>query len=370
MTKDQVSLPPPATSAWRELSRAAATISSRPAVTRILALWLVTIAVALVFQSQNAAFLSQGNLIDLLRATSTLATVALGVTLVVVAGELDLSVGSTYALAPTAVAVCWMIWGLPLYVALPLGLVVVAAAGAVNGILTVYVRIPSFVVTLGTFTLLAGISLLIGKGQYFTPAAAVPAVPPEEFAVFAQLGGSAPGGIPIQILWLGVISAIVFVVLHLSLFGFRLRAIGGNEVAGRLSRLPVARYRIVVFVLSAVLAGWAGIIDFSFLQATQPGISGSGLTFPVFAAVIIGGASLRGGVGTVAGTLSGALLLQTLANGLSLIGAGSGVQQVSTGLITIIAVAVDRWSDISAGIRGALQRRRREAELLRQDDPK
>jgi ribose/xylose/arabinose/galactoside ABC-type transport system permease subunit len=333
-------------------------LASRPQVTRVVALWLVTIIVAAFFQSQNSAFLTQGNLLDLVRAASTLGIVAMGVTLVVIAGELDLSVGSTYALAPTVVAVLWMEQGWPLSIALPAGLICVVVAGVANGVLTVYAKIPSFVVTLGTFTLIAGIGLLIGRGQYFTPASSFRPVAPEELDFFVHFGGASVGGLPAQIVWLIAISLVVFVLLHLSLFGFRLRAVGGNETAARLSRLPVARYRIIVFALSAGLAGLAGIIDFSFLQATQPA-SGSGLTFPVFAAVIIGGASLAGGSGTVIGTLTGALLLQTLANGLSLIGAGSGVQQIFTGAITVIAVGIDRWSDISGAVRSAVRRRRR-----------
>lgn len=336
----------------------ASRLSTRPAVTRVVALWLVTIVVALVFQSQNSAFLTQGNLLDLVRAASTLGIVAMGVTLVVIAGELDLSVGSTYALAPTVVAVLWMEQGWPLQAALPTALLVVIATGVLNGVLTVYAKIPSFVVTLGTFTLIAGLSLLVGRGQYFTPASSFRPVAPAELDFFVHFGGASIAGLPAQIVWLIAIAIVVFVVLHLSLFGFRLRAIGGNEIAARLSRLPVARYRIIVFMISAGLAGLAGIIDFSFLQATQPA-SGSGLTFPVFAAVIIGGASLAGGSGTVIGTLTGALLLQTLANGLSLVGAGSGIQQIFTGAITIIAVGIDRWADISSAVRGLIRRRRR-----------
>jgi ribose/xylose/arabinose/galactoside ABC-type transport system permease subunit len=342
------------------LSRWLAGLSGRPQVTRIIALWLVTVIVAAFFQSQNSAFLTQGNLLDLVRAASTLGIVAMGVTLVVIAGELDLSVGSTYALAPTVVAVLWMEQGWPLSLALPAALVCVLLAGVLNGVLTVYAKIPSFVVTLGTFTLIAGVSLQIGRGQYFTPASSFRPVAPGELDFFVHFGGASVAGVPAQIVWLVGISLLAFVLLHLSLFGFRLRAIGGNETAARLSRLPVARYRIIVFALSAGLAGLAGIIDFSFLQATQPA-SGSGLTFPVFAAVIIGGASLAGGSGTVIGTLTGALLLQTLANGLSLIGAGSGVQQIFTGAITIVAVGIDRWGDISSALRSALRRRRRAA---------
>ena len=125
-----------------------------------------------------------------------------------------------------------------------------------------------------------------------------------------------------------------------SLFGFRLMAIGGNPEAGKLARLPVRRYKILAFILCSILAAIAGILDFSFIQTSQPDI-GLSQTFPVFAAVIIGGASLSGGKGTIIGTLGGALLLAELQIGLALLSPGPHVQQIFLGAVTIGAVALD-----------------------------
>src|SRR5690606_13023307 len=136
--------------------------------------------------------------------------------------------------------------------------------------------------------------------------------------------------ISLEVLWMVVIAAIVGWLLHRSLFGFRLTAIGGNPVAARLARLPVTRYKIVAFMLCSPLAALAGILDFSFIQTTQPNI-GLSYTFPVFAAVIIGGASLAGGKGTMIGTMAGALLLAELQQGLALLSPGPHVQQLFLG---------------------------------------
>ena len=136
------------------------------------------------------------------------------------------------------------------------------------------------------------------------------------------------------------LAVLVGFLLHRSLFGFRLLAIGGNPIAAKLARLPVARYKIVAFMLSGLLATIAGILDFSFIQTIQPN-SGLSFTFPVFAAVIIGGASLTGGKGTIIGTMAGALLLAELQQGLALLSPGPHVQQLFLGAVTIGAVALD-----------------------------
>jgi len=138
---------------------------------------------------------------------------------------------------------------------------------------------------------------------------------------------------------LGLVLVVGF-LLHRSLFGFRLIAIGGNPVAAQLARLPVRRYKILAFILSAIIASIAGILDFSFIQTSQPDL-GLSQTFPVFAAVIIGGASLAGGKGTAIGTLGGALLLAELQIGLALLSPGPHAQQIFLGAVTIGAVALD-----------------------------
>jgi len=146
----------------------------------------------------------------------------------------------------------------------------------------------------------------------------------------------------IQVFWMLLIALIVAFLLHRSLFGFRLKAIGGNPAAAQLARLPVRKYKILAFILCGMLAAIAGILDFSFIQTTQPDI-GLSQTFPVFAAVIIGGASLSGGKGTVIGTLGGALLLAELQLGLALLSPGPHVQQIFLGAVTIGAVALDLY---------------------------
>ena len=133
-----------------------------------------------------------------------------------------------------------------------------------------------------------------------------------------------------EVFWMLGLAIVVGFLLHRSLFGFRLMAIGGNPEAAQLARLPVRRYKILAFVLCSVLAAIAGILDFSFIQTSQPDI-GLSQTFPVFAAVIIGGASLSGGKGTIIGTLGGALLLAELQIGLALLSPGPHVQQIFLG---------------------------------------
>jgi ribose/xylose/arabinose/galactoside ABC-type transport system permease subunit len=137
------------------------------------------------------------------------------------------------------------------------------------------------------------------------------------------------------------IAVVVGFLLHRSLFGFRTFAIGGNAAAARLARLPVRRYKVLAFVLASVLAGAAGILDFSYASSIQPDAGLLPLTFPVFAAVVIGGASLNGGKGTVVGTVFGAFLLASLQVGLALLSLGNFAQQLFLGIVTIAAVALD-----------------------------
>jgi ribose/xylose/arabinose/galactoside ABC-type transport system permease subunit len=237
----------------------------------------------------------------------------------------------------------WILWGIPIYAALPLAIAIGGVVGLFNGLLVTGLRIPSFIVTLGSYNLLYGVSLWITKTSTFNPVYPPPGVtiPESELNFFTGLTASyGTHPISLEVLWMVVIAGIVGWLLHRSLFGFRLTAIGGNPVAARLARLPVTRYKIVAFMLCSMLAAIAGILDFSFIQTTQPNI-GLSYTFPVFAAVIIGGASLAGGKGTMIGTMAGALLLAELQQGLALLSPGPHVQQLFLGFVTIGAVALD-----------------------------
>lgn len=284
-------------------------------------------------------FASFANGLTMLRSMSSTAMLALGLLLVIIVGEIDLSFGFVYGFVGTLVAVAWTVWQWPIWAAILLGIAAAISIGAVNAAITTFLRIPSFIVTLGSGTLVNGLTLLIGNTANFSISGSN--LPKGEVDFFVGISNQdLPGQVPMQGLWL-ILAAIIFgFLLARSLFGFRLRAIGGNPVAAGIARLPVRRYKFAAFILCSLMACFASLLDFSFIQSTQP-TSGQGFLFPVFAAVIIGGASLAGGRGTVIGTLLGALLLTILQNGFALLATAPWVSQVFLGSVTILAVLLD-----------------------------
>jgi len=314
-------------------------------VLRVGGLFAAVILVAVVLIAINPNFANPNLAVSVLRSLASTAIMALGLTVVIVVGEIDLSFGAMYGLAANALAVMWIVGGVPIYVAIPLAILLGAALGLFNGLMVTGLRIPSFIVTLGSYNLLFGLSLWITNTGTFNPnyPPSGSQVPQAELDFFIGLTDSFGAyRISYQVLWMVLIACIMAFVLHRSLWGFRLKAIGGNPVAAGLARLPVRRSKVLAFVICGVLASIAGILDFSFIQTTQPDI-GLSQTFPVFAAVIIGGASLTGGKGTVIGTLGGALLLAELQIGLALLSPGPHVQQIFLGGVTIGAVALDLY---------------------------
>jgi ribose/xylose/arabinose/galactoside ABC-type transport system permease subunit len=284
--------------------------------------------------------------VSVLRAMSSVAIMSLGLTLVIVVGEIDLSIGYMYGLAATLCAVSWINWGWPIYLAILFALAVAALVGTINGFLVTVVKIPSFIVTLGMGQLIFGMTLLTSNTANLNPSYPTGGkpVPQGEIDWFFGLANQPlPFGIPMQGLWMIGIAVVVGFVLARSLFGFRLKAIGGNPLAAELARLPIRKYKFAAFITCSMLAATAAILDFAFIGSTQPN-AGVGMTFPVFAAVIIGGASLSGGRGTAIGTLSGALLLAVIANGLALLSVGSYLSQFVSGGVVIAAVILDRFT--------------------------
>lgn len=314
---------------------------------RTLGLVMAIVVIGLVFQSQRQAFLTSANLLTLLRSMASLGIIAFAQLLVILLGEIDLSVGAVYGLTGTTLAVLWLGGGalpftVPFFAALLIALGVAVLIGAANAFLTTVIGIPSFIATLGFLSLAEGTELLLSNASTFNPAYNDPPPPAGELSVFAALGGTElPFGIPIQVIWLVAAFVLFFVLRHRTLFGFRLMAIGGNAKAAEIARLPIRRYKFVVFMLCSLMAGVAGILDFSYVGSIGPS-SGGSLNFQVIAAVVIGGASLNGGRGTITGTLIGAILLAELANGLALLGVGAFAQLLFVGFVTIGAVAVDR----------------------------
>ena len=281
-----------------------------------------------------------------IRYMSTIAIVALGLTLVIVVGEIDLSFGYMYGLGATLISVAWIVWGWPIYLAILLAFAAAISIGAINAFLVTVVKIPSFIVTLGTGQLIFGMTLLVSGTETLNPSypPAGKLVPQNEIDAFFGLANTAlPFKFPMQGVWMIVVAIIVGFLLSRTLFGFRLKAIGGNPAAAELARLPIRKYKFAAFIACAVLATLAATLDFSFIGSTQPNL-GQSLLFPVFAAVIIGGASLSGGRGSAIGTLSGAALLAIIANGLALLSVGAYLTEFVSGTVTIAAVVLDRFT--------------------------
>jgi ribose/xylose/arabinose/galactoside ABC-type transport system permease subunit len=307
---------------------------------------IAVIALALFFQVQNSAFLEADNILVIIRSMASIAMIAFAQLLVIILAEIDLSVGAVYGLAATTLACFWLGAGnspfqVPFIVALLLALGVGVLAGASNAFFTTVLRMPSFIPTLGMLSIAQGAELLLSNATSFSPQYYLPPPPQGELDMFRALGATRlPFDIPIQVLWLALFLVIFWVVRHRTLFGFRLLAVGGNPDAARIARLPIVRYKWIVFILSTVMAAIAGILDFSYVGSVGPG-SGLSLTFPVIAAVVIGGASLLGGRGTVVGTLIGATLLAVIRNGLAIMGVGAYGALIVTGVVIIAAVAFD-----------------------------
>jgi ribose/xylose/arabinose/galactoside ABC-type transport system permease subunit len=311
-----------------------------------LAIAIVIVVVLFTVLSKPNTFLTVTNFLVILRFMSTIAIVALGLTLVIVIGEIDLSFGYMYGLASILIAVAWIIWGWPIYFAIPLAFVAAVLIGSANAFLVSVLKIPSFIVTLGTGQLIFGTTLLVSNTATLNPSypPGGQVVPPDQIAWFFGLSNQQlPFGIPMQGLWMLGVAIVIGFVLSRSLFGFRLKAIGGNPAAAELARLPVRKYTFGAFILCSLLASLAATLDFAFIGSVQPN-AGVSLLFPVFAAVIIGGASLAGGRGTAIGTLSGALLLATISNGLALLSAGAYLSNFVSGAVTIAAVVLDRFT--------------------------
>jgi ribose/xylose/arabinose/galactoside ABC-type transport system permease subunit len=320
---------------------------ARSTLARIGGVSLAVIIVATYFSIRtDGQMLQVDNLLGIVRGLSTIAIMGLGLTLVIMAGEIDLSFANVYGLSTNIVAVLWITHDVPVYVAILIAFLAAIGVGLFNAFFTAVVGIPSFIATLGSSTLVFGFTLYIGQTQNLSAE-----FPPEGHSVsksdlkfFSNLGNaSLPFDFPEQGLWTAVLLVIFGFLLGRTLFGFRLKAIGGSRAAAELARLPVRRYTFLAFVVCACTACLAGLLDFSFIGSAGPN-DGQSYLFPVFAAVIIGGASLAGGKGTAIGTLTGALLLAVLANGFALIAAGPFAQQILLGTVTVGAVVIDRFT--------------------------
>ena len=275
-------------------------------------------------------FLSPNNLLNILSQTATIAVIAVGMTFVISAAEIDLSVGSVAGLSSVAAAMTISTFGLiPGIVA---GLLVGVIVGTINGALVSMLGIPSFLVTLGM------LGVAEGTAQYITDSAPEPILNDAFNNIF---GSGSIGPIPVLVIWAVVAVVIGAIVLGRTRYGRRVLATGGNRNAAEYTGIRTRRIKFTVLLVSAVIASIAGMLYAGRLQSGRFQW-GEGDELSAIAAVILGGTSLFGGAGTVVGTAFGALLIGLINNGLVLAGLESSQQQIIRGAIIILAVALAR----------------------------
>ena len=277
---------------------------------------------------QDRGFLTPDNFANIARQTAMVSIMAFGMTFVLSAGEIDLSIGSTVALSAMVVAVLLRETNIAVGIAgaLAVGLLI----GLVNGLLTTKIRIPSFLVTLGTMTILVGLARII------TDLEPVPITD----KTYAQLFGSGDFGlIPSLLVWTFIFLVVFHVVFRHTPFGRQVLATGGNKVAAMFSGINTDRTKIAVLMISAGTAAFAGMLYAGRLQGARYTLGEADL-LTVIAATVIGGTSMFGGKGSIVGALMGSLLMGVLNNGLLLMGLSVSEQLVARGVIIIIAVAL------------------------------
>jgi len=313
-----------------DLARSA--IRKQASLTIIVATLLL--GIYLSFATEN--FLTSDNLLEVARQSSLLGIMSIGLTLVIIGGQIDLSMGSVFGLAAVLTAMTINFTGNVL-AGCAVGVLVGMTAGLVNGTLSAYFGLPAFIVTFGTLSIMRGIALSLTDAQ----PQALFGSDAWGIGAFEEFGQGEVFGVSIQVALLVVMAVLAFLLLNRTNFGLRLYATGGSRLAAEYAGVRTSRAQIVAFVASGVLAAVAGISALAFLTSAAP-TAGTGLEFDVFAAAILGGASLYGGIGTIPGAVAGALFLGVLRNGLVLMGVSSFTQQVIVGFIAISAVALNR----------------------------
>ena len=286
--------------------------------------------IVVTFSFLSPVFWTVPNLLNILQQSSINAIIALGMTLVIISGGIDLSVGPTAALSAVLGATL-MVAGVPIPLAVMATLGIGALCGVFSGMLVAWAGLQPFIVTLGGLSLFRALALIFTNGN---PIFGIP-------MPFRDLINSTVFGIPMPIIIVVVMALFLWVVMNKTPLGEYILAVGGNEEAARVAGVPVKRTKLTVYVISGVLAALAALILIARLGAAEPTI-GNLWELDAIAAAAIGGASLMGGKGSIIGTLIGAVILGALRNGLTLLNIQAFYQLLATGLIIIIAMLIDR----------------------------
>lgn len=293
-------------------------------------LW-VMVALVIIMSIISPTFFTSRNLINVAKQASITSVIGVGMTFVLITGGIDLSVGSVMALSGTlAASVAVADKNMPILAVILVGAALGTLCGLINGVGVSYIGFPPFIMTLGMMTIARGIPLVYTNG---TPIFGLS-------DAFNALANSRILGIPTLVYYMVVISIIGYVILSKTVLGRQIYGIGGNEEAARLSGVPVARFKMLVYVFSGFLAGIAGILICSRITSGN-GTVAEGYEMNAISAAVIGGVSMTGGSGSVLGMVVGAMILTIIQNSFDIMGVNSFYQDIIKGIIILLAVFLD-----------------------------
>ena len=300
----------------------------------VSAILLILLALLFQIRSDNV-FLSVNNIRGILGLLPETALVAVGVTLLMICGEFDLSVGSVFALMPMTMAVL-VVNGMPFWLAVMVGLGLCAVVGFLNGWITIRFDIPSFITTLGMMFMARSMTVVVSGG--FPPRIRPGEVPSWIFVGFVDDGGL----IRASVIWFAGIAIVIALLLARTNFGNWVRATGGFLPAAAAMGIPTGKVKIACFMICSVLAGFAGMVQSLRLNSFLPSI-GEGMELQAVAAAVIGGTSLAGGIGSILGGLIGATLIRVIDNGMVMSQVDASWFKFAIGALTIFAVVGNSW---------------------------
>ena len=290
----------------------------------------VLLVIVVFFTVAADSFLTTQNLLNVARQVAMLGISAVGMTFVILTSGIDLSVGAVMAITNISCSMIMVNAGIPILPAVIITLLIAALIGLINGLLVAYVRVPALITTLSMMTILRGLSFVLCDGM---PIWGLP-------ETFKKLGQGYVGPIPIPVIIMVVVFIIGWVFLNKTRTGRYIYGLGGNKEAVRLSGVNTSRIQTLVYVLSSLLTGLAGVIMLSRINTGQPK-SGTGYEMDVITAVVLGGVSIMGGEGSIIGVFIGVLIAGVLSNGMILIDVSEYYQQITKGLVLLIAVVFD-----------------------------
>jgi ribose transport system permease protein len=293
---------------------------------------VVLVGLIVYFSIASEYFLTQQNLTNVLRQIAMLGIAAVGMTLVVLTGGIDLSVGSTIAFVGVVAASCMTTLGLDMYTASALGILTGALIGAINGIAVSVFAIPALIATLATLTAVRGFAFILTGG---IPIFGFP-------EAFSYLGRGMIGPVPLPVLTMFIAFTIGWIILNRMKFGRFLYAIGGNREAARLSGISVGRTLMITYVIAGAFSGVAGVIMLSRLNSAQPNVANA-FEMDVITAVVLGGVSIAGGEGRFTGVIFGVFIIGVLGNGMVLLNVQDYWQLVVKGAVLLAAVGLDQY---------------------------